>query len=109
MKFKNFKNKKTVIIILSTIAFFILLGAYIVWQVYSKSSCGYSLYYDQEINGCRGVIDQCVGEIRGSMCTGPALGIECGKSKIICGEEVTCSCSEKDNKRWTQVYGKQVH
>jgi len=109
MKFKNFKGNKTIIIILSTIASLALLGVYVAWQIYSKSSCGYSLYYDSESNSCGGVIDQCVGEISGSRCIGPAFRIECGESRIICGKEVMCSCSEKDNRGWTQVYGKKIH
>ena len=109
MKFKNFKNKKAIIVVLSTITFLVLLGVYILWQIYSKSSCGYSLYYDSESNSCGGVIDQCVGKVKGSRCIGPAFRIECGNSKIICGKKVICSCSEKDNKDWTQVYGKQIH
>jgi len=99
-------NKKIVVIILSTIIVFVLFGIFAIWQIYSKSSCGYSLFYDSQSNNCEGVLDQCVGEIRGSRCIGPVFRIECGESKIICGKEVNCSCSEKDNKGWTQVYGK---
>lgn len=85
------------------------MGGFIAWQIYSKSSCGYSLYYDSKVNRCGGVMDQCVGEIRGSRCIGPSFQIKCGATKTICGTDARCSCSEKDNKGWTQVYGKQMH
>jgi hypothetical protein len=61
--------------------------------------CSYNMKYDSEMNQCVLTINECQND----SCAGVLDGIQCEKSKEICGENIICTCTEKDNSGWVKI------
>jgi len=80
-------NKKKLAVLLVCI---ITICGFIVWWLFFKPSCDYS--FKPHKDSCYLDITDCSDGP--SSCVGIVYDIECGETHRVCGDTVTCECSE---------------